>query len=280
MPIDTGELDNAIVELEEMFGGYVGKGTFADKIRWVIDNVKASRENAQQRNELLAGYQAEVVNICRELGFEPDVQVTTPEYYGDMISESIDNLKASQKGHEALDPKGRIVLETFEIPGHALPDALVFSPGAVQPYIVAHDYDAATGEWSHGSYFSEPGRAYEAANPEIIEDACVRWQLEDVRDTLMEAGVEPTVLNVREALHPDVGSPSLARSVREQMIERGWEVIEQTVGDLVSKGRLDDREEAVQEKPVSLDHEKRDMQAACGTQEHAAPSSHAGREDR
>ena len=45
-------------------------------------------------NELLARYQAEMVNICRELGLEPDVSISEPEYYGDMIIEAIDNLKA------------------------------------------------------------------------------------------------------------------------------------------------------------------------------------------
>lgn len=44
-------------------------------------------------NELLAMYQAEMVNICRELGLEPNVNISNPEYYGDMIIEAIDNLK-------------------------------------------------------------------------------------------------------------------------------------------------------------------------------------------
>ena len=45
-------------------------------------------------NELLARYQAEMVNICRELDLEPNVSISDPEYYADMIIEAIDNLKA------------------------------------------------------------------------------------------------------------------------------------------------------------------------------------------
>lgn len=45
-------------------------------------------------NCLLARYQVEMVNICRELGLNPDVNIAEPEYYADMIIEAIDNLKA------------------------------------------------------------------------------------------------------------------------------------------------------------------------------------------
>lgn len=103
MSIDAGELDDAIVELEEMFGGYVGEGTYADEIRWVMENVSAERADAQRAKGLLAEYQAEMAGICRALGFEPDVQVSSPTYYGDAISERIDNLKATLAKNEEAD---------------------------------------------------------------------------------------------------------------------------------------------------------------------------------
>ena len=48
---------------------------------------------------------------------------------------------------EAIDKKGNIVLqENGE-------DALLFMPGAVAEFCIAHGYDEQTCSWSHGSYF-------------------------------------------------------------------------------------------------------------------------------
>lgn len=44
--------------------------------------------------EMSMRYQSEMVNICRELGIEPNTMIPDPEYYADMIIEEIDNLKA------------------------------------------------------------------------------------------------------------------------------------------------------------------------------------------
>lgn len=70
----------------------------------------------------------------------------------------------------AIDTKGNIVLEQFQDG-----TALLFQPGNAQPFCVATDYDRATASWSYGKYFSDLGCAHEAADPEIIEDASVRW---------------------------------------------------------------------------------------------------------
>lgn len=77
----------------------------------------------------------------------------------------------------AIDTKGNIVLEQFQDG-----TALLFQPGNAQPFCVATDYDRATASWSYGKYFSDLGCAYEAADPEIIEDASVRWVKEDIRE--------------------------------------------------------------------------------------------------
>ena len=79
----------------------------------------------------------------------------------------------------AIDTKGNIVLEQFQDG-----TALLFQPGNAQPFCVATDYDRATASWSYGKYFSDLGCAYEAADPEIIEDASVRWVKEDIREKL------------------------------------------------------------------------------------------------
>lgn len=49
---------------------------------------------------------------------------------------------------EAIDMKGNIVLQKN---GN---DALLFMPGAVAEFCIAHGYDDKTSSWSNGSYFS------------------------------------------------------------------------------------------------------------------------------
>lgn len=49
---------------------------------------------------------------------------------------------------EAIDKKGNIVLQKNG------DDALLFMPGAVAEFCIAHGYDEQTCSWSHGSYFS------------------------------------------------------------------------------------------------------------------------------
>lgn len=87
----------------------------------------------------------------------------------------------------AIDTKGNIVLEQFQDG-----TALLFQPGNAQPFCVATDYDRATASWSYGKYFSDLGCAYEAADPEIIEDASVRWVKEDIREKLKAQDIAPT----------------------------------------------------------------------------------------
>lgn len=60
---------------------------------------------------------------------------------------------------QAIDPKGRIVLERF---GR---DALLFRGGKYQPFVVAHGYDEKTGEWSHGNYLDTVCEAAGKLNP-------------------------------------------------------------------------------------------------------------------
>ena len=62
---------------------------------------------------------------------------------------------------------------------------------------MATDYDRTTASWSYGKYFSDLGCAHEAADPEIIEDASVRWVKEDIREKLKAQEIEPTEFNVQ-----------------------------------------------------------------------------------
>jgi len=53
------------------------------------------------------------------------------------------------RASEAIDKKGNIVLQKKG------DDALLFMPGAVAEFCIAHGYDENTASWSHGSYFSD-----------------------------------------------------------------------------------------------------------------------------
>lgn len=147
-----------------------------------------------------------------------------------------------------IDPKGRVVLMTFEVPGRKFPDALIFSPGTVAPFIAASGYDPATGEWSHGWYSSDPADAYFHANPEIIEESAVVWSHEDVAAALRNAGAEPTSRNVGEVLYETRNM----KWWKEGAIQDGNELLAGCAA-AVSK---------ISEQSSCLDAEVRDMSAA------------------
>lgn len=75
-----------------------------------------------------------------------------------------------QAALNAIDPKGNIVLKEFG------DTALLFRPAnPYEPYVVADGYEKDSGEWGSGSYFSDLGHAWEKADPDIAEQACIRW---------------------------------------------------------------------------------------------------------
>lgn len=90
---------------------------------------------------------------------------------------------------DAVDKKGNIVLQKK---GN---DALLFMPGAVAEFCIAHGYDEETSSWSHGSYFSNltaasmefsPAEAHPDERTEAIEYID---NLMDKIDSLESAGV-------------------------------------------------------------------------------------------
>lgn len=96
-----------------------------------------------------------------------------------------------QAALNTIDLKGNIVLKEFG------DTALLFRPqNNYEPFVVAYGYDKAAGEWSHGSYHTDLGHAFEEANPEIIEDACVRWQRGDIATALGNEEYPATDANV------------------------------------------------------------------------------------
>lgn len=135
----------------------------------------------------------------------------------------------------AIDTKGNIVLEQFQDG-----TALLFQPGNAQPFCVATDYDRATASWSYGKYFSDLGCAYEAADPEIIADASVRWVKEDIREKLKAQGIAPTEFNVQSVIMGDsrLWERPLDRDFRDNMIASGNDDLDARVTILKENGNF------------------------------------------
>lgn len=131
----------------------------------------------------------------------------------------------------AIDTKGNIVLEQFQDG-----TALLFQPGNAQPFCVATDYDRATASWSYGKYFSDLGCAYEAADPEIIEDASVRWVKEDIREKLKAQDIAPTEFNVQSVIMGDsrLWERPLDREFRDNMIASGNDDLDPSTPEIES----------------------------------------------
>lgn len=159
----------------------------------------------------------------------------------------------------AIDPKGRIPIAEFDR------CALLYRPeNTYQPYVVAYGYDKDTGEWSHGSYYGDLGHAFDEANPEIIEEASVRWEIEDVREKLEEYDVDVTDYNVAEVLTGDIGIKPVAKYMRDNMIASGHEDLNDRIHSLKDQNRFIGQGDAAQkgDKGYSLSSEHKDAQAA------------------
>lgn len=135
----------------------------------------------------------------------------------------------------AIDTKGNIVLEQFQDG-----TALLFQPGNAEPFCVATDYDRATASWSYGKYFSDLGCAHEAADPEIIEDASVRWVKEDIREKLKAQDIAPTEFNVQSVIMGDsrLWERPLDRDFRDNMIASGNDDLDARVAILKENGNF------------------------------------------
>lgn len=58
------------------------------------ESLSNAKDELVESRSALAQYQAEMVNLARELGLDPDVSMGDPMYYGDMVSEALENLQA------------------------------------------------------------------------------------------------------------------------------------------------------------------------------------------
>lgn len=132
----------------------------------------------------------------------------------------------------APDPKGNVELVRFGS------TAILFC-GGDEPFMVAKGYDGKTGEWSGDSVrVADLSVAWDIADPEIIEDATVRWTRTDVADILEGRGIEANDWNIDAVIKsPDLeNSPSLLGDMSK---DGGRDYLDLTITQLCSIGALD-----------------------------------------
>lgn len=132
----------------------------------------------------------------------------------------------------APDPKGNVQLVRFGT------TAILFC-GGDKPFAVVKGYDGKTGAWSEDSVrVNDLSVAWDIANPEIIEDATVKWTRSDVADILEGKGIEANDWNIDAVIkHPDLeNSPFL---LGEMSKDGGGDYLDLTIAQLCSIGALD-----------------------------------------
>lgn len=160
---------------------------------------------------------------------------------------TVDHGRSHEKG--LLNSKGHIVLAHF---GN---NALIFEgEDSPRPYVCAWEYNDETGEYSDGTCFCDPGRAWNLINPEIIEDATIHWERRDLIAALEDYGIEPSNANVQILLNDMYNM----RFWRESAIQAGCEEIERSIAKC--DALWEQRPAHIKEKDgYSLSSEQRDM---------------------
>lgn len=132
----------------------------------------------------------------------------------------------------APDPKGNVELTRFGS------TAILFC-GGDEPFMVVRGYDGKTGEWLGDSVrVDDLSVAWDIADPEIIEDATVKWTRTDIAEILEDRGIEANEWNIDAVVKtPDLeNSPSL---LGEMSKDGGRDYIDLTIAQLCFAGVLD-----------------------------------------
>lgn len=148
------------------------------------ENKHASKQEVHDK-ELLAEYQAVMVDICRSLGVEPRVDIGDPTYYQEVIDNAVAGLREPSL-------KNAVVLK------QAGDDALLFTGNNVKPFVVALGYNPERKDWSAGTYYSDLRQAVCDFDKQFgTLGYSYNLSLEDLYPLLEEKGFEPTHENVR-----------------------------------------------------------------------------------
>lgn len=138
--------------------------------------------------ELLAEYQAVMVDICRSLGAEPRVDISDPTYYQEVIDNAVAGLREPSL-------KNAVVLKQA---GDA---ALLFTGNNVEPFVVALGYNPERKDWSAGTYYPDLRQAVCEFDKQFGALAySYNLELEDLYPLLEEKGFEPTHENARSLM--------------------------------------------------------------------------------
>lgn len=148
------------------------------------ENKPASKQEVHDK-ELLAEYQAVMVDICRSLGAEPRVDISDPTYYQELIDNAVAGLREPSL-------KNAVVLK------QAGDDALLFTGNNVEPFVVALGYNPERKDWSAGTYYADLRQAVCDFDKQFgTLGYSYNLSLDDLYPLLEEKGFEPTHENVR-----------------------------------------------------------------------------------
>lgn len=130
--------------------------------------------------ELLAEYQAVMVDICRSLGAEPRMDISDPTYYQEVIDNAVAGLRTPSL-------KNSVVLKQHE------DTALLFTGDNVEPFVIADGYDPDSRDWNYGTYYSSLHEAVCDYDKEC-GNLAYSYTLthEDLYPILEKKGYEPT----------------------------------------------------------------------------------------
>lgn len=167
------------------------EATLADLVSAYSEREERDLASMAQAGEITAGERDEALRLLDErlraqFGPAPRTRPTVPPSWGGPVARE-------------LDPKGRLVLSTARN-RHDAVEALIYKGGRPQPFVVAHGYDAETGEWGHGSYFASLEEAREEldrGNPAVLGSA--RLDVSDLAEILVSRGFAPCRANLVQA---------------------------------------------------------------------------------
>lgn len=110
--------------------------------------------------------------------------------------------------------------------------ALLHCPSlAPRPFVIAHGYNENTGERLHESRYADVSRAWDAFDPDILEDATVKWRRGDFEAAFETHDAEPSADAVDEA----IGAALLQRGWRDVAVSHGNECVDEAVQDVIAK---------------------------------------------
>ncbi len=224
------------------------EATLADLVSAYSEQMERDLASMAQAGEITADERDEALRLLDErlraqFGPAPRTRPTVPPSWGG----------PAWGGPVArgLDPKGRLVLSTAR-DRHGDVEALIYKGGRPQPFVVAHGYDAETGEWGHGSYFASLEEArgeLDRHNPDVLGSA--RLDVSDLAEILVSRGFAPCRANLAQAswharLLGCPGAPSDV-TVAAAMAQAGRGLLEDVVTVLAGEGELEPAPELPEE---------------------------------